>query len=232
MHRINPPVFHSDTVPISYSGTVPIHPVGTICIPSLLGNRSCLSVSLPHQTFESEPLSLTTTSSLLPSQTVTESSLPPGNLRLACEAWFASSGDVRVLAPVATALPKAQVLQLLPRLLQMPAPQLRTLYTALAGTHSDGALAEGCGPSFTSNVCLLCVRVVLWLFLGLELRLVAVKLLQGVTLQRVAAVEAHRSCGCWTGVPNGNFPCLVECELLQSVLPKIAPDAGTRQHGN
>lgn len=58
-----------------------------------------------------------------------DAGLPPQPLVTAAVANFASSRDVQLLAPVCVAMPKSDVMKLLPQLVsQLDKPQLRQLY--------------------------------------------------------------------------------------------------------
>lgn len=65
--------------------------------------------------------------------------LPPKELIDACIASFAATRDAQLLAPVTVAMPKSDVVKLLPQLVaQLSKPQLRLLYRKLAGAAAGG----------------------------------------------------------------------------------------------
>ncbi|GIL90908.1 hypothetical protein Vretifemale_18610 [Volvox reticuliferus] len=69
---------------------------------------------------------------------LTEKDLPPGRLVDACKAWYAASGDPRVMVPVAFTLSRRDVISLLPVMLRsLQPPVLKRLYRALASKHGD-----------------------------------------------------------------------------------------------
>jgi hypothetical protein len=68
-------------------------------------------------------------------QALTDNTQPPQQLVAACIASFAASKDARLLAPVTVAMPKADVIRLLPQLVsQLSKQHLRLLYRRL--THA------------------------------------------------------------------------------------------------
>jgi symplekin len=73
---------------------------------------------------------------------LTDNAQPPQQLVEACIANFKASKDAQLLAPVTVAMPKADVIRLLPQLVaQLSKPQLRLLYRRL--THPVGGTTGG-----------------------------------------------------------------------------------------
>ncbi|GLI67882.1 hypothetical protein VaNZ11_012173 [Volvox africanus] len=69
---------------------------------------------------------------------LTEKDLPPGRLVDACKAWYAASGDPRVMVPVAFTLSRRDVISMLPVMLRsLQPPVLKRLYRALASKHGE-----------------------------------------------------------------------------------------------